>query len=53
MASEKAKLAGKKVVESLRNGKGPVFNGTPRGQNHAYELLKMAESLPETWFTQI
>lgn len=25
MASEKAKLAGKKVVESLRNGKGPVL----------------------------
>ena len=35
------------------NGGWAVFNGTPRGQNHAYELLKMAEGLPETWFTQI
>ncbi|MCK4500489.1 hypothetical protein KAU11_08320 [Candidatus Babeliales bacterium] len=35
------------------NGGWAVFNGTPRGQNHAYELLKMAEGLPDTWFTQI
>lgn len=35
------------------NGGWAVFNGTPRGQNHAYNLLKMAETLPDEWFTQI
>lgn len=35
------------------NGGWAVFNGTPRGQNHAYEMLKMAEGLPDTWFTQV
>jgi hypothetical protein len=35
------------------NGGWAVFNGTPRGQNHAYEMFKMAESLPDDWFTQV
>lgn len=35
------------------NGGWAVFNGTPRGQNHAYNLLKMAEGLPDEWFTQV
>lgn len=35
------------------NGGWAVFNGTPRGQNHAYNMLKMAETMPDEWFTQI
>jgi hypothetical protein len=34
------------------NGGWAIFNFTPRGQNHAYQLLKMAES-NEDWFTQV
>lgn len=34
------------------NGGWAIFNFTPRGQNHAYQLLKMAEDYEE-WFTQI
>lgn len=34
------------------NGGWAVFNFTPRGQNHAYQLLKMAEE-NEDWFTQV
>ena len=33
------------------NGGWAIFNFTPRGQNHAYQLLKMAEG-NEDWFTQ-
>jgi hypothetical protein len=29
-----------------------IFNFTPRGQNHAYEMLEMAKSNPE-WFVQV
>ena len=29
-----------------------IFNGTPRGQNHAYELYEMARNNPE-WFTEV
>lgn len=35
------------------NGGWAVFNFTPRGQNHAYQLLEMAKSLPDTWYTQV
>ena len=35
------------------NGGWAVFNGTPRGQNHAYNMLKMAETMPDEWYTQI
>lgn len=34
------------------NGGWAVFNFTPRGENHAYELLQMAEADPQ-WFTQV
>lgn len=36
----------------LANGGWAVFNGTPRGQNHAYTMLEMAKESPE-WFTQV
>jgi len=29
-----------------------IFNGTPRGQNHAFELYEMAKNNPE-WFTEV
>lgn len=32
------------------NGGWAVFNFTPRGKNHAYKLLKMAEQDPKNWF---
>jgi len=32
------------------NGGWAIFNFTPRGENHAYDLLKMAEKDPERWF---
>lgn len=35
------------------NGGWAVFNFTPRGQNHAFQLLEMAKGLPDTWFTQV
>lgn len=34
------------------NGGWAIFNFTPRGQNHAFELLEMAKNNPE-WFTQV
>jgi len=34
------------------NGGWALFNGTPRGLNHFYQLLKAAEKDPENWFTQ-
>lgn len=34
------------------NGGWALFNGTPRGLNHFYLLLKAAEKDPATWFTQ-
>lgn len=36
----------------LANNGWAVFNGTPRGQNHAYQLLEMAKQNDE-WFTQV
>lgn len=35
------------------NGGWAVFNFTPRGQNHAYQLLEMAKENPNDWFTQV
>lgn len=29
-----------------------VFNGTPKGPNHAYDLYNVATSMPEAWFAQ-
>lgn len=34
------------------NGGWCIFNFTPRGQNHAYQILKMAEGRPD-WYTEI
>lgn len=34
------------------NGGWAIFNFTPRGQNHAYQLLEMAKD-NEEWFTQV
>lgn len=34
------------------NGGWAIFNFTPRGQNHAFELLEMAKNNPE-WFVQV
>jgi hypothetical protein len=34
------------------NGGWAVFNFTPRGENHGYQLLEMAKNDP-TWFTQV
>lgn len=36
----------------MENGGWAIFNGTPRGENHFYEMLKMAENNPR-WFAQI
>lgn len=38
----------------LRVNKGwAVFNFTPRGTNHAYALLQLAQQDPETWFSEV
>ncbi len=34
------------------NGGWAIFNGTPRGQNHAFHLYEMAKNDPD-WFTQV
>lgn len=34
------------------NGGWAIFNYTPRGENHGYELLEQAKSNPK-WFTQV
>lgn len=36
----------------LANGGWAVFNGTPRGQNHAFQMFEMAKQ-SDDWFTQI
>lgn len=35
------------------NGGWAIFNYTPRGKNHGYDLVKLAEANPEQWFLQI
>lgn len=30
-----------------------IFNFTPRGENHAYDLYELAKSDPEKWFTSL
>lgn len=34
------------------NGGWAIFNGTPRGQNHAFHMLEMAKASPD-WFAQV
>jgi len=36
----------------VKNGGWAVFNGTPRGKNHQYELDQVARENPEKWFYQ-
>lgn len=35
------------------NGGWAIFNFTPRGQNHAYNVLKIGENNPDEWFVQV
>jgi hypothetical protein len=35
------------------NGGWAVFVYTPRGQNHAYDLIKTAREMPDTWHVEI
>jgi hypothetical protein len=35
------------------NGGWAIFNFTPRGKNHAYDLFLLAQQNPETWFSEI
>jgi phage terminase large subunit len=35
------------------NGGWALFQGTPRGVNHFYDMWNMAKSNPKTWFTQL
>jgi hypothetical protein len=35
------------------NGGWAVFVYTPRGQNHAYELIKTAQKMPDKWHVEI
>ena len=35
------------------NGGWALFQGTPRGENHFYDMWLMAKKNPKTWFTQM
>lgn len=35
------------------NGGWAIFNFTPRGKNHAWELLQIAKQNPDTWFHEV
>jgi len=37
----------------LENNGFAMFNFTPKGQNHAYELYKMAQKMPDVWHSEI
>ena len=37
----------------LANGGFAIFNFTPRGTNHAYNLLQIARNNPNEWFSQV
>ena len=37
----------------VENGGFAFFNGTPRGKNHMYKMLKAAENDTEEWFAQV
>ena len=37
----------------LENNGWAMFNFTPKGQNHAYELFKMAQKMPDVWHSEI
>lgn len=51
--SEHSEKAWPTVAPIFRENEGwVIFNGTPKGPNHAYDLYNVAESLPESWFAQ-
>jgi hypothetical protein len=35
------------------NGGWAAFNFTPRGENHAHDLLKLAQGDPDNWFSEV
>lgn len=35
------------------NGGWAIFNFTPRGENHGWQILQMARKNPGTWFSQV
>lgn len=35
------------------NGGWAIFNFTPRGMNHAFNLLQIAKDNPDTWFSEV
>jgi hypothetical protein len=37
----------------IENGGFAFFNGTPRGRNHMYHMLKAAQKKPDEWFSQV
>ena len=37
----------------VENGGFAMFNGTPRGKNHMYKMLKAAEKNPEEWYSDV
>lgn len=37
----------------LVNGGWVIFNFTPRGMNHAYNILQIAKNNPNEWFSQV
>lgn len=37
----------------LENGGWAIFNYTPRGENHAFDLWNLAKADPKRWFSQI
>jgi phage terminase large subunit len=51
--SEHSEKAWPTVAPIFRENEGwVIFNGTPKGTNHAYDLFNTASSLPDTWFAQ-
>lgn len=35
------------------NGGWAIFNGTPRGENHLYDIFELGKADPENWFAQL
>lgn len=51
-------LQDKKAWDFIRpilaeNGGWAIFNGTPRGKNHAWATLQLARDNPHTWFSEV
>ena len=43
------------IIQPMINATNGIalFNFTPKGQNHAYQLFEMAKKIPETWHCEI